>query len=27
LKLVSTGDKKPQRWVRNLAAITMKSAE
>jgi hypothetical protein len=27
LKLVSTGDKKPQRWVRNLAAITLKSAE
>jgi hypothetical protein len=27
LKLISTGDKKPQRWVRNLAAITMKSAE
>lgn len=27
LKLVSTGDKKPQRWVRNLTAITMKSAE
>ena len=27
LKLVSTGDKKPQRWVRNLMAITMKSAE
>jgi hypothetical protein len=26
-KLVSTEDKKPQRWVRNLAAITMKSAE
>ncbi len=23
LKLVSTGDKKPQRWVRNLAAITV----
>jgi hypothetical protein len=27
LKLVSTGDKKPQRWVRNLAAITLKPAE
>jgi hypothetical protein len=27
LKLVSTGDKKPQRWVRNLVAITLKSAE
>ena len=27
LKLVSTGDKKPQRWVRNLAAITLKSGE
>jgi hypothetical protein len=27
LKLVSTGDKKPQRWVRNLMAIEMKSAE
>jgi hypothetical protein len=27
LKLISTGDKKPQRWVRNLSAITMKSAE
>jgi hypothetical protein len=26
-KLVDTGDKKPQRWVRNLSAITMKSAE
>lgn len=23
LKLISTGDKKPQRWVRNLAAITV----
>jgi hypothetical protein len=23
LKLVSTADKKPQRWVRNLAAITV----
>ena len=27
LKLISTADKKPQRWVRNLAAITLKSAE
>jgi hypothetical protein len=27
LKLVSTEDRKPQRWVRNLAAITIKSAE
>jgi hypothetical protein len=27
LKLVDTGDKKPQRWVRNLNAITVKSAE
>ena len=27
LKLVDTGDKKPQRWVRNLSAITVKSAE
>jgi len=27
LKLVSTEDKKPQRWVRNLTAITVKSAE
>ena len=26
-KLVSTADKKPQRWVRNLTAIVMKSAE
>jgi hypothetical protein len=26
-KLVSTGDKKPQRWVRNLSAITLKSGE
>jgi hypothetical protein len=26
-KLVSTEDKKPQRWVRNLAAITLKTAE
>jgi hypothetical protein len=27
LKLVSTEDKKPQRWVRNLAAITVKRGE
>jgi hypothetical protein len=27
LKLVDTSDKKPQRWVRNLNAITVKSAE
>jgi hypothetical protein len=27
LKLVSTEDKKPQRWVRNLMAIEIKSAE
>ena len=27
LKLVSSRDKKPQRWVRNLAAITIKPAE
>jgi len=27
LKLISTEDKKPQRWVRNLAAISVKSAE
>jgi hypothetical protein len=27
LKLVDSGDKKPQRWVRNLTAITVKSAE
>ncbi len=27
LKLVSTEDKKPQRWVRNLTAITVKMAE
>ena len=26
-KLVSTQDKKPQRWVRNLTAITVQSAE
>jgi len=27
LKLVSTEDAKPQRWVRNLAAVTMVGAE
>jgi hypothetical protein len=27
LKLVDSGDKKPQRWVRNLMSITVKSAE
>ena len=27
LKLVSTEDEKPQRWVRNLTAITLKSAQ
>jgi hypothetical protein len=27
LKLVDSADKKPQRWVRNLTAITAKSAE
>jgi hypothetical protein len=27
LKLVDSGDKKPQRWVRNLSAITVKTAE
>src|SRR3984957_19250934 len=27
LKLISTGDKKPQRWVRNLSAVTIVSAE
>jgi hypothetical protein len=26
-KLVDSADKKPQRWVRNLTAITVKSAE
>jgi hypothetical protein len=26
-KLVDSGDKKPQRWVRNLSSITVKSAE
>lgn len=27
LKLISSEDRKPQRWVRNLNAITVKSAE
>ncbi len=27
LKLVSTEDKKPQRWVRNLTAVTLKTVE
>jgi len=27
IKLVSTADKKPQRWVRNLTAITVKTAD
>jgi hypothetical protein len=27
LKLVSTEDRKPQRWVRNLSAVTLKAAE
>jgi hypothetical protein len=26
-KLIDSGDKKPQRWVRNLNAITLKTAE
>jgi hypothetical protein len=26
-KLIDNGDKKPQRWVRNLNSITVKSAE
>jgi len=26
-KLVDSGDRKPQRWVRNLNAITVKSAD
>jgi hypothetical protein len=26
-KLIDSGDKKPQRWVRNLTAVTVKSAE
>ena len=27
LQLIDSSDKKPQRWVRNLSAITVKSAE
>jgi hypothetical protein len=27
LKLIDSADKKPQRWVRNLTAITVKSAD
>ena len=27
LKLIDSGDRKPRRWVRNLSAITVKSAE
>lgn len=27
LKLVSTEDRKPERWVRNLAAVTVRAAE
>jgi hypothetical protein len=27
LKLVDSADKKPQRWVRNLSSITVKSAD
>jgi hypothetical protein len=27
LKLIDSSDKKPQRWVRNLSSITVKSAE
>lgn len=27
LKLIDSSDKEPQRWVRNLSAITVKSAE
>jgi hypothetical protein len=27
LKLISTDDKKPQRWVRNLSAIALKTVE
>jgi len=27
LKLVDSADKKPQRWVRNLTAITVKSVD
>jgi hypothetical protein len=26
-KLVASGDKRPERWVRNLSVITLKSAE
>ncbi len=26
-KLIDSGDKKPERWVRNLSAITVKNAE
>jgi hypothetical protein len=26
-KLVDTGDKKPQRWVRNLSSITVRMIE
>jgi hypothetical protein len=26
-KLVTSGDKRPERWVRNLSVITLKSAE
>jgi hypothetical protein len=27
LKLIATGEKRPARWVRNLAAITVRAAE
>ena len=27
LKLISTDDKKPQRWVRNLSAMVLKTVE
>jgi hypothetical protein len=27
LKLISSEDKKPQRWVRNLSAVSLKTAE
>jgi hypothetical protein len=27
LKLIDTADKKPERWVRNLTAITLKTVE
>jgi hypothetical protein len=27
LKLVATSDKKPERWVRNLSGITVKTAK